>query len=124
MIPLIREDATNGQIPDASWPGVILAGLSLVVMPALGFAKLRLAGQLQSPALHADAMETLVCAYLSLALLLGLVLNAAFGWWWADPAAALCMVPLMLKEGWEGIRGEAYAHEAPSSPRDSPENAG
>lgn len=97
--------------PEESVPGIVLAALSLVVMPLLGFAKLRLARRLGSGALRADAMETFVCAWLSFALLLGLSLHALFGLWWADPVAALCMIPLMLKEGWEGIRGEGCCGE-------------
>lgn len=92
--------------PEKSLPGMVLAAASLVVMPALGWAKLGLARRLGSRALRADGMETIVCAWLSFTLLLGLGANALCGWWWADPVAALAMVPLMLKEGWEGIRGE------------------
>ena len=96
--------------PDASPVGIILAAVSLIVMPLLAWAKRRTGKALQSRALIADAAETFVCAYLSLALLLGLALNAAFGWWWADPVAALMMLPLIVKEGHEAIesaRGEA-----------------
>ncbi|MHC4607070.1 MAG: cation diffusion facilitator family transporter [Planctomycetota bacterium] len=95
--------------PEESVPGIVLASMSLIVMPILGFAKLRIARKIESGALRADAMETLVCAYLSFALLLGLLLNVLAGWWWADPVAALCMVPLMLREGWEALRGEGCA---------------
>jgi divalent metal cation (Fe/Co/Zn/Cd) transporter len=61
---------------------------------------------LRSAALRAEAKETLACSYLSFTLLLGLVTNAVAGWWWADPVAALLMVPWLIKEGVEGLRGE------------------
>lgn len=89
--------------PAAPAIGIVLAAVSLVVMPALGWAKRRTGQALQSRALIADATETFVCAYLSFALLLGLGLNAAFGWWWADPVAALVMLPLILHEGKEAL---------------------
>ena len=89
--------------PEHSGVGIALAAASLVVMPLLGGAKLRTARQLGSRALAADAMETFVCSYLSLALLLGLGLNAWLGWWWADAAAGLAMLPLIVREGWEAL---------------------
>lgn len=89
--------------PDESYVGIVLAALSLVAMPLLAWAKRRTGKALHSRALVADAAETLVCAYLSFALLLGLALNAAKGWWWADPAAALLMLPLIMREGMEAI---------------------
>jgi divalent metal cation (Fe/Co/Zn/Cd) transporter len=92
--------------PGESVAGIILATFSLVLMPLLAWAKLRTARHLGSAALRAEAKETIACAYLSLALLLGLGLNAAAAWWWADPVAALLMVPWLLREGIEGIRGE------------------
>jgi divalent metal cation (Fe/Co/Zn/Cd) transporter len=79
---------------------------SLIVMPLLARAKRRVAAALNSPAMHADSRQTSICAYLSAILLGGLVLNAVLGWWWADPLAALIMVPVIAKEGWEAIRGE------------------
>lgn len=87
--------------PRFSLPGTILACCALLVMPALGMAKRRIARHLQSRALAADAQESLLCACLSAALLLGLALNGAFGWWWADPIAALAMTPFMIREGIE-----------------------
>jgi divalent metal cation (Fe/Co/Zn/Cd) transporter len=92
--------------PRASVPGIVLATASLIVMPVLSYWKLRAAREIGSAALRAEAKETLACAYLSLALLVGLVLNASAGLWWADPAAALLMVPWLVKEGREGLRGE------------------
>src|SRR3990172_1434540 len=86
--------------------GIVLTAISLVVMPLLGWAKLRTATSLRSGALRADAYETITCSWLSLTTLAGLLLNAAFGWWWADPLAALAIVPLAVREGLEGWRGE------------------
>jgi len=89
--------------PEHSVPGIVLAALSLIVMPVLGWRKLVTARALESRALEADAMETFVCAYLSFALLIGLLLNSMFDWWWADPVAALAMLPLIIHEGREAI---------------------
>ena len=86
--------------------GIALAALSLVVMPLLVRAKRRVAKAIGSKALDADATQTALCTYLSAILLGGLLLNALVGWWWADPVAALVMVPIIVKEGLEGIRGE------------------
>ncbi len=96
---------TTRSAPDESYVGIVLAALSLVVMPLLAWAKRRTGKALQSRAMIADAAETLVCAYLSFALLLGLALNAMLGWWWADPVAALLMLPLIVREGKEAIDG-------------------
>ena len=85
--------------PRESLVGVVLAAASLAIMPLISWGKLRVARRLQSEALRAEAKETLACAYLSLALLLGLLLNAVAGWWWADPAVALFMVPWLVKRG-------------------------
>ena len=86
--------------------GIVLTALSLIVMPLLARAKLRVAASLGSRALRADAHETIVCAWLSATTLLGLGLNAMLGWWWADPVAALAMLPLIVREGIEAWRGE------------------
>ena len=91
--------------PDTSAVGVVLAFASLVVMPTLAYAKQKTGRALGSRALEADAAETWVCAYLSLALLAGVGLNAAFGWWWADPVGALAMLPVILWQGWETLEG-------------------
>jgi divalent metal cation (Fe/Co/Zn/Cd) transporter len=93
--------------PERSWMGIIIAAASLVVMPFLARAKGAIAMQLRSGALAAEAKQTLICTYLSAILLGGLVLNALLGWWWADPAAALAMVPLISWEGVEGLRGRS-----------------
>jgi divalent metal cation (Fe/Co/Zn/Cd) transporter len=93
--------------PESSTVGIALLALSAVVMPLLARAKRRVAKGLASRALEADAAQTSLCAYLSVIALSGVALNMAFGWWWADPAAALGMVPIIVKEGLAGIRGEA-----------------
>jgi divalent metal cation (Fe/Co/Zn/Cd) transporter len=100
-------DLIRNHVPEHSIPGIILACISLIVMPLLSRAKKKVGAALRSPAMHADAKQTDFCVYLSLILLAGLLLNAAFGWWWADPTAALIMVPLIAKEGIEGIKGKA-----------------
>lgn len=89
---------------DASPVGIVLAALSLGVMPALAIAKQRVGREWGSRALLADAAETWVCSYLSLALLLGLGLNALFGWWWADAAGGLAMLPVVVWQGIEALR--------------------
>ncbi|MFQ5456899.1 MAG: cation transporter [Myxococcota bacterium] len=89
--------------PGESTLGIFLAVVSLIIMPWLGWRKLKVARKLGSRALRADAMETFVCSYLSFALLLGLGLNASLDWWWADPMAALAMLPLVVREGWEAV---------------------
>jgi divalent metal cation (Fe/Co/Zn/Cd) transporter len=96
-------------VPEASFIGILLAGASLVIMPAIAWGKLRAAREIGSAALRAEARETLACSYLSFALLLGLAANATLGWWWADPTAALLMVPWLVREGQEGLRGESCA---------------
>src|SRR3954452_20181409 len=100
-------DLFNRKAPEHSIPGIILACVSLVVMPLLSRAKKRVGKELGSAAMHADAKQTDFCVYLSAILLTGLLLNATLGWWWADPVAALVMVPVIAKEGWEGIRGRS-----------------
>jgi divalent metal cation (Fe/Co/Zn/Cd) transporter len=95
------------EAPETSVAGLVITALSVVVMPLLAGAKRRVAGGLSSAALRADAAQTSLCAYLSAITLGGLVLNALLGWWWADPVAALCMVPIIAREGFEAIRGDA-----------------
>jgi divalent metal cation (Fe/Co/Zn/Cd) transporter len=102
----IRDLAANTP-PQASRTGIALACASLVVMPLLARKKREVGRGLGSRAMHADATQTEFCMYLSGILLGGLVLNAAFGLWWADPVAALIMTPIIAKEGIEGLRGDA-----------------
>src|ERR1700691_3230579 len=92
-------DLSGRKAPEHSIPGIILACVSLVVMPLISRAKKKVGNDLDSAAMHADAKQTDFCVYLSVILLLGLVLNAALGWWWADPVSAFIMVPLIAKEG-------------------------
>lgn len=91
---------------ERSITGIILACASLAGMPLLSQAKRKVARELGSAAMRADAKQTEFCAWLSGILLAGLVLNAGFGMWWADPGAALLMVPLIAREGVEALRGE------------------
>ncbi|MEW6730619.1 MAG: cation transporter [Acidobacteriota bacterium] len=92
---------------EKSIPGILLAITSLIVMPLLARAKRRVAFGIGSNALAADARQTDFCTYLSAILLGGLLLNALLGWWWADPVAALLMVPIIVKEGVQALRGKS-----------------
>lgn len=97
--------------PEHSIPGIILAIASLIIMPLLSRAKRKVARAINSGAMAADAKQTELCTYLSAILLGGLVLNALLGWWWADPAAALVMLPIIVKEGREALRGETCCEQ-------------
>lgn len=92
--------------PERSIMGVVILTLSVIIMPVLARAKRRVARALESRALEADAVQTSLCAYLSVIALAGVGLNAWLGWWWADPVAALAMVPIIAKEGVEGLRSD------------------
>jgi divalent metal cation (Fe/Co/Zn/Cd) transporter len=94
------------ELPERSVPGILLAIASLIVMPVLARAKRKVARGIDSGAMMADARQTEFCTYLSAILLGGLLCNALLGWWWADPVAALVMVPVIGKEGIEALRGE------------------
>ena len=96
--------------PRVSYFGVIYAAACAIVMPLLARAKRRAAANVGSEAFHADSHQSDICGYLSIILLVGLGLNALLGWWWADPVAALCMLPIIVREGINGIRGEPCAH--------------
>jgi divalent metal cation (Fe/Co/Zn/Cd) transporter len=100
-------DLWSRRAPEHSIPGIILACVSLIVMPLLSRAKRKVGRTLGSAAMHADAKQTEFCTYLSAILLAGLLLNTLFGVWWADPVAALIMVPIVAKEGIEGLQGKA-----------------
>lgn len=97
---LIRSEPSARSIP-----GVVIAAISVMVMPALARAKRRVATGLGSTAMHADSRQSDFCAWLSAILLAGLLLNAVAGWWWADPAAALLMTPIIIREGVSALRG-------------------
>ena len=94
--------------PDTSIAGLAILIASAIVMPLLARAKRRVALEMGSRTLAADAMQTSLCAYLSVIGLAGVALNALLGWWWADPVAGLAMVPIIVKEGIEGVRGEDH----------------
>ena len=96
-----------GERAEESILGMAITGISLVIMPALGWYKLTLARRIESRALRSEAYETIFCAWLSGTTLVGLVLNAWMGWWWADSVAGLVLVPLIVREGLEGLRGES-----------------
>lgn len=107
VIDAARRLLGYGGHAEGSGIGLVLTGVSLVVMPVLAWRKLKAAELLNSKALRADAYETITCTWLSVATFIGLGLNAWLGWSWADPVAALLVVPLVVREGLEGLRGEA-----------------
>jgi divalent metal cation (Fe/Co/Zn/Cd) transporter len=96
----------NADHPQTSWVGIALAAFTAVTMPLLARAKRHVGAQLNSSAAVKEASQTSLCAYLSVALLIGLGTNTLFGWWWADPLAALAIAAVALKEGRESWRGE------------------
>jgi divalent metal cation (Fe/Co/Zn/Cd) transporter len=97
----------NGHHPGTSWVGVGLAAFTAPTMPLLARAKRKVGQQLSSSATVSEAGQNMLCAYLSVALLAGLLLNALVGWWWADPAAALVIAAVAVREGRESWRGES-----------------
>ncbi len=98
---------------DESYVGLAIAVVAAVGMPVLARAKIRLADQMGSRALRADAMETFTCGYMSWILLAGLGANALLHWWWLDGAGALVLVPLLVKEGREAFTGHCLCdHES------------
>ncbi len=101
----------NREPPEATYLGIGIAALSLVVMPLLAKSKRRVAKDLHSHAMEADARQTDICTYLSAILLGGLLLNALFGWWWADPVAALVMIPIIVREGIHAVQGKSCSGE-------------
>jgi len=105
------KDLLTHSTPRVSYFGIIYAAACVIVMPLLARAKRCAAANLQSDALHADSHQSDICACLAVILLGGLGLNAVFGWWWADPVAALCMVPIILREAISGLRAQPCTHE-------------
>jgi divalent metal cation (Fe/Co/Zn/Cd) transporter len=93
--------------PDASYVGIVLAVISAVLMPVVARAKRHIARRLDSRAMQADSRQSSLCGWLSVILLVGLVANALWGWWWADPVAGLAMVAIIAQEGVEALRGNA-----------------
>lgn len=107
-----------------SIPGIVIAALSLAVMPALSWAQRRAGRELGSRTAVADSKQTLLCTYLSAVLLIGLVLNSALGWWWADAGAALVIAGLAVREGTEAWKGESCCAVLPAHKDDMGENDG
>jgi len=99
-------DLTKKAAPEHSITGIVLACVSLIVMPILSRAKKNVGKALGSAAMNADTRQTDFCVYLSV-LLVGLLLNAVRGWWWADPVAALTMIPIIAMEGIDGVKARA-----------------
>ncbi|GAB3064975.1 cation transporter [Intrasporangium mesophilum] len=97
----------GGDVPGSSLVGIVLAALSLVVMPVLSLAQRRTGRELGSGAVVADSTQTLLCTYLSAVLLVGLLANTLVGWWWLDPVAALAIAAVAVREGRENWRGDA-----------------
>lgn len=120
LAPYVAVEAVRqlawGDRPDVSWVGIGLAASSMVVMPYLGIAKQRLAERLGSAATKGEGRQNMLCAYMSGALLLGLLGNAVLGAWWLDPAAGLLIAAIAVKEGLEAWRGQGCACAAPIIP--------
>ena len=102
-------DLLSAHHPAASWVGIGLAAVTAPTMPLLARAKRRVGRQLGSRATESEGQQNMICAYLSIALLIGLGANALFGWWWADPTAALVIAAVAAREGVESWRGEGCA---------------
>jgi divalent metal cation (Fe/Co/Zn/Cd) transporter len=100
-------DLVGGHHPGVSWVGVGLAAFTAPTMPLLARAKRNVGNQLSSSATVSEAEQNMICAYLSIALLFGLLANALFGWWWADPVAALVIAGVAVREGRESWKGES-----------------
>jgi divalent metal cation (Fe/Co/Zn/Cd) transporter len=100
-------DLVAGHRPDASWVGIGLSVVTLATMPPLAVAKRRVGEQLHSSATTSESRQTMLCAYLSAALLAGLLANAVAGWWWADPLAALAIAAVAAREARDAWRGDA-----------------
>ena len=100
-------DLISGEIPAASWVGIGLAGFTSVTMPLLAKAKATVGERLGSSATKSEGQQNMLCAYLSVALLVGLGANALLGWWWADPVTALAIAGVAIKEGWESWHGDS-----------------
>ena len=111
----------TGDEPQRSTVGIVLVAVSVLVMPFLSLAQRRAGRELGSASAVADSKQTLLCTYLSAAVLLGLVLNASLGWWWADPVAALGLAVIAVREGRAAWRGQACC--APVAVRDEPGQA-
>jgi divalent metal cation (Fe/Co/Zn/Cd) transporter len=104
----------GGHHPEVSWVGIGLSVVTLLTMPPLAIAKARVAERLGSSASKSESRQTMLCAYLSGALLFGLGVNALAGWWWADPLTALVIAAVAVREGRESWRGESCCTTAPA----------
>jgi len=114
LAPYVAVEATRQLLtrtePKASWIGIALALSSIVCMPLFGYAKKRIGNQLSSAATEGEGTQNILCAYLSVAILVGLAANALFGWWWADPVVALLVAVVAVQAGARTWRGEACDH--------------
>jgi divalent metal cation (Fe/Co/Zn/Cd) transporter len=110
LAPYVAIEATRqlvtGSEPKASWVGIALALSSIAVMPLFGYAKRRIGNQLRSPATAGEGTQNILCAYLSVAILIGLAANAFAGWWWADPLVALLVAAVAVQAGLRTWRGQ------------------
>lgn len=115
LVPYIVVGAVDqlesGNAAAGSWVGIALAGIDAMLMPVLGRAKRRLGRRLGSPAARGAGTQNILCAYLSVAVLIGLVANACLGWWWADPIVALVVAGGCLQAGWRTWRGNGQCDE-------------
>jgi divalent metal cation (Fe/Co/Zn/Cd) transporter len=111
LAPYVAIAATRqlvtGTEPKASWVGIALALSSIVFMPLFGYAKKRIGYELSSPATAGEGTQNILCAYLSVAILVGLAANALAGWWWADPLVALLVAVVAIQAGMRTWRGDA-----------------
>jgi divalent metal cation (Fe/Co/Zn/Cd) transporter len=118
LAPYVAQDGVRslivGDHPSTSWVGIALSILSLIVMPLLGRAKQRIGSQLGSAATAGEGTQNILCAYLAAGVLAGLVLNAAFGVWWADPIVAIAIAALAISEGRETWRGDGCCARSPT----------
>ncbi|MDQ0757107.1 cation transporter [Arthrobacter sp. B3I4] len=119
----------GGSEAQQSTPGIVIAALSLAVMPVLSWLQRRAGRELGSKTAVADSKQTLLCTYLSAVLLLGLVLNSTLGWWWADAGAALVIAAIAVREGINAWQGDAccavpHAADADASTRADADDAG
>ncbi|MCI1017258.1 cation transporter [Microbacterium sp. C5A9] len=99
----------SGERPEHSTVGLVLTAVSVIVMPFLSFAERRAGREVGSATAVADSLQTLICTYLSAAVLVGLALNSLFGWWWADAVAGLVIAVFAVREGLEAWKGDACA---------------
>jgi divalent metal cation (Fe/Co/Zn/Cd) transporter len=110
LVPYVAFEAVDklvrGSEAQTSIAGIVLTAIAIVLMPLFGVAKRRVGARLNSAATAGEGTQNLLCAYLAVAVLGGLAANAVFGWWWADPVAALFIAAVAAKEGRESWRGE------------------